>query len=163
MGEGGYLLLVVVAQRLAELILARRNTAKLLARGGREVGASHYPAFIVLHGSWLVLLFLVARDAEVSIGWLTAYVLLQFARLWVLVSLGERWTTRIVVVDEPLVRTGPYRFVDHPNYLVVAAEFIVVPMALQQPWVAVVYSVLNAAVLFVRIKAEAAALSSMKA
>ena len=158
MGEGGYFLLLVVAQRLAELVLARRNTGRLLARGGREVAAGHYPLFVVLHGSWLAMLFMAAKDASLSLHWVAVYVLLQGLRIWTLTALGERWTTRIIVVDEPLVRRGPYRFVDHPNYLIVVAEFIVVPMAVGEYLIALIFSGLNAALLWVRIRAEAAAL-----
>lgn len=158
MGEGGAFLLLVVAQRLAELLLARRNTARLMARGGREVGADHYPLFILLHGSWLGLLFFTSWAADVSLVWFALYLLLQGVRVWILMSLGDRWTTRIIVVDEPLVRKGPYRFVDHPNYWLVAAEFIVVSMAVGQLWIALAYSVLNAALLWHRIRVETAAL-----
>ena len=158
MGEGGAFLLLVLGQRITELFLARRNTARLLARGGREVGADHYPLFILLHGSWLALLVYTSWDAEVSLVWFAIYLLLQGIRVWILASLGDRWTTRIIVVDEPLVRKGPYRFLDHPNYWLVAAEFVVVSMALGQLWIALVYSALNAALLWLRIRVETAAL-----
>jgi methyltransferase len=156
--EGAIFLAVVVAQRLGELMLSRTNTRALLARGGREVGAMHYPTMVSLHTSWLVLLSVVGWNAPVSPPWLAAYVILQVARVWILTSLRSRWTTRIIIIDEPLVRAGPYRFLKHPNYVLVAAEFVVVPMVLGQIWIAVIYSALNALMLVVRIRAENRAL-----
>ena len=143
---------------MAELLLARRNTRRLIARGGREEGGSHYPLLIAFHGSWLVTLAVLGWDAPLIWGWLAAFVLLQALRLWVLVSLGERWTTRIIVIDEPLVRHGPYRFMRHPNYAVVVGEIAVVPLALGLPVAAAIFSVLHLAVLAVRIRAENRAL-----
>ena len=148
----------VIVQRLAELWLARRNTRALLARGGREVGAGHYPLIVLLHTAWIVSLVVFGWQAAVALPWLAAYVVLQGFRVWILSSLGARWTTRIIIIDEPLVRRGPYRFLPHPNYLLVVAELIVVPMALGLPIVALVFTLLNAAVLSIRISAENAAL-----
>lgn len=153
-------LAIVVLQRLIELAVSQRNTARLLARGGREVGAAHYPLIVAMHLAWLVTLVVVARDAPVSLAWLSAYGLLQLLRLWILWSLGPRWTTRIIVVDEPLVQRGPYRYVRHPNYMLVVAEIAVVPLALGQVWIALLFTVLNAGVLWIRITTENAALSS---
>ncbi|HUG61257.1 MAG TPA: isoprenylcysteine carboxylmethyltransferase family protein, partial [Methylomirabilota bacterium] len=102
----------------------------------------------------------VAAGAAVDLVWLAVFAVLQGLRVWVIATLGERWTTRIVVVPgEARVRRGPYRFVDHPNYLIVAAELIALPMALGQPLIAIVFTALNAAVLWVRIRAEALALA----
>jgi methyltransferase len=148
----------VIAQRLAELWLARRNTQALLARGGLEVGAGHYPLIVVLHTTWIVALVVFGWQSAVALPWLAAYVALQGFRVWILSSLGARWTTRIIIIDEPLVRRGPYRFLPHPNYLLVAAELIVVPTALDLPIVALVFTLLNAVVLSIRISAENAAL-----
>lgn len=148
----------VVAQRLVELAIARRNTARLLARGGREHGAEHYPVMVALHASWVAALVLLGWDEEIRPAWLAAYVVLQVFRLWILATLGARWTTRIVVVDEPLVARGPFRLMRHPNYALVVAEIAVAPMVLGLVWVAVAFSVLNAAMLRVRIRAEDAAL-----
>ncbi len=158
MPEGGIFLCVVVLQRLLELVLARRNTKRLLARGAVEHGAAHYPLIVLLHAAWLVGLFAFAWNAPVSWPWLAGYIVLQFFRVWILASLGDRWTTRIIVLDEAPVRRGPYRFINHPNYVLVAAEFIVVSMVVGQPLIALVFSLLNAAVLWVRIRAENSAL-----
>ncbi len=148
----------LVLQRLGELALARRNTARLLAEGAREVAPGHYPLIVALHAGWLAALAIWGWDQPVSPPWLAAFVLLQVLRVWVLATLGRRWTTRIIVTDAPLVRRGPFRFLRHPNYTVVVAEIIVAPMVLGLVWVAVLFTLLNAAVLTVRIRAENRAL-----
>jgi methyltransferase len=153
------LLAFVTLSRLAELAYARGNTARLLAAGGVEHGAGHYPLIVALHTAWLAGLWLLGWQAPVDGGWLAAFAVLQVLRAWVLVTLGRRWTTRIIVVPgERLVRTGPYRFVNHPNYVVVAGEIAVVPLALGLPVYAIVFTVLNAAMLTIRLAAETAAL-----
>jgi methyltransferase len=153
-------LVFVTAQRLAELVLARRNTARLLARGAVEHGAGHYPFIVVLHAAWLAGLWFLAPGAPVSLPWLVVFAVLQGLRLWVLASLGPRWTTRIIVVPgEALVRRGPYRFMPHPNYAVVAGEMLVLPLVFGLLWFGLVFSVLNGAVLAVRIAVENRALA----
>lgn len=159
--SGAVLLLAFVTlQRLGELVLARANTRALLARGGVEVAPGHYPLVVALHAAWLACLWALAPHSAIVPGWLAAYGLLQLARVWVLASLGRRWTTRIIVVPgESLVRRGPYRFVSHPNYWVVVGEIAVLPLALGHPLVALVFSLANLAVLGVRIRAENEALA----
>jgi methyltransferase len=153
------ILAFVTLQRLAELALARRNTARLLARGGVEHGARHYPLIVLLHAAWLAGLWLLAPGREVVAAWLVVFAVLQGLRLWVLAALGPRWTTRIVVVPgEPLVRRGPYRFLAHPNYCVVAGEMLVLPLTFGLVWYGIVFSLLNGALLAVRIAAENRAL-----
>jgi len=144
----------VVLQRLGELVLARRNTAALLARGAREIGASHYPLMVGMHTAFLVAIAWYGWQAPVALPWLTAYAVLQGLRVWILASLGPRWTTRIIILDEPLVVRGPYKFMAHPNYLLVVAELIVIPMVLGLAWVALIFTVLNAAMLALRISVE---------
>ncbi|MBB5747624.1 isoprenylcysteine carboxyl methyltransferase family protein [Brevundimonas variabilis] len=154
------ILILVTVQRLGELVLARRNTARLLANGGVETGAGHYPLIVGLHAAWLIGLFILAWDQPVNWIWMAVFVLLQLARVWVIASLGGRWTTRIITVPgETLVRRGPYRFISHPNYLVVAAEIAVLPLAFGLFGYAAVFSILNAIVLTIRIMAESRALS----
>lgn len=148
----------VVVQRLAELLIAKRNTTRLLARGAHEHGAEHYPVMVAMHTAWIVALIAFGHDNVVNPWWLAVFALLQVARVWILVSLGDRWTTRIIVLDEPLVARGPFSFMRHPNYVLVCAEILVAPMVLGLVWVAVVFSALNAAMLFVRIRAEEQAL-----
>jgi methyltransferase len=153
------LLSFVTLQRVVELILARRNTRKLLARGAFEAARGHYPLIVAAQASWLAGLWLLGWDAELRLGWLLAFAVLQFMRAWVIATLGRRWTTRILVVPgAPLVRNGPYRFLSHPNYAVVAGEIAVVPLALGLAWYALAFSIVNAAVLAIRIKAENAAI-----
>jgi methyltransferase len=153
------ILALVTLQRLGELVVARRNTARLIADGGVERGASHYPLMVSLHAAWLIGLWVWAWDRPANLGWLAAYLTLEVLRIWVLASIGRRWTTRIIVVPgEALVRKGPYRFVPHPNYLVVAGEIAVLPLVFGLTAYALAFSVLNAAMLWLRIRAEDAAL-----
>jgi len=149
----------VTLQRLAELVIARRNTRALLARGGQERGAGHYPAMVALHAAWLAGLWILAWDRPVSLPLLALFALLQLGRVWVLATLGGRWTTRIIVLPgETLVRRGPYRFLSHPNYVVVAAEIAVLPLAFGQAFYAVLFTLLNGAMLYVRLREESRAL-----
>ena len=152
----------LIAQRLAELAIARRNTARLMARGAMEHGAEHYPFMVAMHAAWIVCLVVFGLGNPVSLPWLALFVLLQLGRVWVLATLGERWTTRIVVLDEPLVAKGPFRLIPHPNYAVVVAEIVVAPMVLGLVWVAVLFTLLNAAMLWVRIRAEERALAPLR-
>ena len=155
------ILAFVVAQRLLELVWARRNTRLLRAQGAVEHAAGHYPLFVVLHAAWLGAIALAAMpDAPVHYGWLSAYALLQLARLWTMASLGRFWTTRIITIpDAPLVRRGPYRYVRHPNYWVVAAEIAMLPLVFGQWAIAAVFTVANVLLLRVRIASEDAALA----
>jgi len=160
MASGLVLVAVIALQRAGELALARRHTRRLLARGGREAGAGHYPWMVAFHAGWLALMGALALEATLVPLWTAVFVALQGLRLWILASLGERWTTRIIVVDEPLVRRGPYRFMAHPNYALVAAEIAVVPLALGAPWVALAVALAHLPLLRVRIRAEEAALAA---
>lgn len=153
------ILALVTLQRLGELWLSNRNARRLLAHGANEVGAGHYPLIVAVHALWLATLWWLAPTRAVDGFWLAVFVLLQLARIWVIASLGSRWTTRIIILpDAPLVRRGPYRWVNHPNYLVVAGEIAALPLAFGLWQVALIFSILNAAVLTVRIREENAAL-----
>ncbi len=155
MTAAAVLLALVTLGRLGELWLAQRNTAALTAVGAVEVAPGHYPVIVALHTAWLAALWFYGAGEPVNLVWLALFLGLQAARVWVLTTLGARWTTRIIVLPgEHLVANGPYRFVNHPNYLVVIGEIAVLPLCLGLPWVALVFSVLNAAVLMVRIRAE---------
>lgn len=150
---------LVTAQRLGELVLSDRNTARLLLAGAWEAASGHYRYMVALHALWLAGLWWLAPGRPVNLVLLVLYLLLQGLRIWVLASLGRRWTTRIIVVPRaPLVRRGPYRFLSHPNYVVVAGEIAVLPLMFGLVWYAVAFSVLNAIILYVRIRAENAAL-----
>jgi len=158
--EGALLLAFITVQRAGELLLARRNTRAQIARGGVEFGASHYPLIVALHVAWLAGLWWSGWRQPVDPIWLAVFVALQAARAWVILSLGRHWTTRIIVVPgaAPVVR-GPYRLLRHPNYLVVALEMPAVPLALGLPRFALLFFLLNLAVLVVRIRCENAALA----
>lgn len=159
-----WLLGFVVVQRLAELALAHRNTRRLLSEGARETGAGHYPLFIVLHGAWLAALALaVPWSTEPAWPLIAVFFLLQAARVWVIASLGRFWTTRIITLDAaPLVRRGPYRWLNHPNYWVVVGEIAVLPLAFGAWHVALVFSALNALLLRHRIRTENAVLAARR-
>lgn len=157
------LLSLVTASRLGELVLARRNTEALLRQGGAEVAAGHYPLIVALHAAWLGTLWALGSGQMLHPGWLGLFLLLQAARIWVLGTLGRRWTTRIILVPgETLVARGPYRYVSHPNYLVVIGEIAILPLCLGLPWVALLFSALNAGVLVVRLRAENAGLRRVR-
>lgn len=153
------ILAFVTVERLAELWLSGSNTRRLLARGAREHGRGHYPLIVAVHVLWLITLWVLARDRAIDGFWLALFVLLELARIWVLVTLGGRWTTRIIVLPEaPLVDRGPYRFLNHPNYWVVIGEIAVLPLVFGLWQVALVFTILNAAVLTIRIREENRAL-----
>ena len=158
-----FILALVTLQRAGELAVSRYNTHKLLARGAVEIAAGHYPLIVAVHAAWLISLWVFGHDRSVNILALLFYLLLQGFRFWVMWTLGSRWTTRIIVLPErPLVSAGPYRFLSHPNYAVVAAEIAVLPLVLDLPLLAAVFTILNAAVLAVRIRAENRALAASR-
>lgn len=152
---------LVVCERVAELIISRRHQRQLLRRGGFEIGASHYPFMVTLHTAWLiaVALWAVLTPSHINLFFLTAYVLVQPFRFWVMSTLGAYWTTRIIMVpDAPLITSGPYRFVKHPNYVIVVLEIALLPLALGAWPIALIFSLLNAIILWVRIRTENAGL-----
>jgi methyltransferase len=159
-----WIVLAVALQRVAELAYARRNTRRLLAEGGVERGAGHYPLLVAVHAGWLAaLFFLVPEGAPVNWPLLALFALLQCARLWIIASLGRFWTTRVITLaGAPLVARGPYRLFRHPNYVVVAAEIAVLPLAFGAWEIALLFSVLNAAVLALRIRVENGALATRR-
>lgn len=159
MSIAAWILLVVTAERLAELWWSRRNTARLLEQGAREHGRRHYPLIVGVHVLWLAALWWLAPGRGVDGFWLALFVLLQLARVWVLATLGPRWTTRIIVLPgTALIRTGPYRFINHPNYWVVAGEIVTLPLVFGLWEVALIFTFLNGAALAIRVRAENRAL-----
>jgi methyltransferase len=156
------ILLLVTLQRLGELVLSRHNTRKLLARGAIEVGANHYPLMVSVHAAWLISLWIWGRDQDVNLVALALFVALQVFRVWILATLRSRWTTRIIMLPgEPLVVSGPYKYLSHPNYAVVVGEIALLPLALHLPLLALIFTALNAAVLVIRIRTEVRALSAI--
>lgn len=150
------LIALVALQRMVEMGYARRNTARLRAAGAVEAGARHYPVIVGLHATWLAALALtVPLDATIRWPWLVAFGALQAARAWTIGSLGRFWTTRVLVLPRVTpVRRGPYRWLRHPNYLVVALEIPVLALALGAEAVALGFGGLNLAVLAWRIRVE---------
>ncbi len=158
------LLVFVSLQRLFELLLSRRNEARLKLRGAVEAGAKHYPFMVALHVAWLGVLWLFAWNREPNILLVAAFLALQPLRYWVIATLGDRWTTRVFVIPgASLIRTGPYRFFSHPNYLIVVLEIALLPLAFGLLWAAVLFSALNAALLAWRIRIEQRALAEAAA
>jgi len=146
---------LVTLSRLVELPIAARNTARLKAAGGHEVAAGHYPLIVALHVAWLGTLWLLALHRSISLPFLVLFGLVEAARIWVLQTLGPRWTTRIIVLPgETLVSRGPYKFLNHPNYAVVIAEIALLPLVFGLWQVALIFSALNAAILTIRIREE---------
>lgn len=150
---------LVAAQRLGELMLAQRNTRRLLAEGAVEHGRRHYPLIVVLHAAWLASLpMVVPGDRWPDAALIGLFLGLQALRLWIIATLGRRWTTRVVVVPgEAPVRHGPYRWCRHPNYAVVAAEVPLLPLAFGAIAHAVLFGLANLALLAWRIRVEDAA------
>ena len=151
----------LVVQRLAELLIARRNYRELVARGGIEVGQRHYPVLVALHAGWLLALMgTIDPGAPLSIPLLAVFILLEGGRVWVIVTLGPLWTTRVIVLPGATrIQTGPYRYVNHPNYLIVCGEIAVVPLMFGAWQLALIASVLNLLVLRTRIRVENKALA----
>lgn len=153
------ILSLVTLERLFELALARRNTLRLLNDGAHEHAPGHYPLIVGVHALWLASLWWLAPLRPIDGFWLGFFLLLELGRVWVLTTLGRRWTTRIIVLPHaPLVRQGPYRLVNHPNYWVVIGEIAVLPLVFGLWQVSLLFTLLNAAVLTVRIRRENEAL-----
>ena len=159
-----WIVLLVALQRVAELVYAQHNTRRLLAQGAREFGARHYPLLVLLHAAWLLaLVLMVPATAPVNWWLIGLFGLLQIGRLWVIASLGRFWTTRVIsLAGQPLVRRGPYRLIRHPNYAIVVAEIAVLPLAFGAWALALIFSVLNLAILAWRIRIEDDAIASRR-
>lgn len=155
---------LVALQRLGELAWSRRNERGLRTAGAVEAGRGHYPFFVLLHAGWLAaILLLVPPDTVPDPILLGVFAILQILRIWIIASLGRFWTTRILTLPgEPLVRRGPYRWLRHPNYVVVAAEIALLPLAFGAVSIALIFSVANLILLAVRIRVEEAALASRR-
>lgn len=160
-----YAIIAAVAiQRLAEVAYATRNTTRLKAQGAVEIGARHYPLIVLLHTAWLgAMVVFLPKPTVIHFVPLALYLVIEVGRIWVLVTLGRFFTTRIITLaGAPIVRRGPYRFVRHPNYLVVVCEILVLPLVFGEVGVAIVFSLLNASVLALRIWTEDAALAARR-
>lgn len=158
---------LVAGQRLFELRLSKRNERKLRARGAVERGRRHYPFMVALHSAWLASTLVegLLREASPPSWWiapLTLFLLVQPLRYWAISSLGDRWNTRVLVVPgERLVKRGPYKYLPHPNYVVVVVEIFAFPLIFGAWITALIFSIANAALLFVRIREEERALAEL--
>lgn len=154
---------LVAAERLIELVISRRHERALRAQGAVEIGAAHYPFIVAVHAGWLAALtaWVLILPPVLNPALAAAYLILQPVRVWVIASLGPYWTTRLISLPSvPLVRRGPYRWLRHPNYTVVVLEIAILPLAVGAWPLAVLFSLLNAVVLKVRIAAENQTLSA---
>ena len=158
---------LVAIQRVLELFYSLRNERKLRARGAVEWGRGHYPVIVAVHTLWLASTLVegLQRGPEIPAWWplpLAAFLLVQPLRYWAILSLGMNWNTRVLVVPGgKLVRRGPYRYFPHPNYVVVAVEVLTFPLIFGAWITAIVFSLLNAALLYIRIKTENRALKEL--
>ncbi|MEX2615820.1 MAG: isoprenylcysteine carboxylmethyltransferase family protein [Alphaproteobacteria bacterium] len=156
LGLAQWIVLAVAVQRILELALARRNTVRLLAAGGIEAGAAHYPVIVLFHAAWLVANFIFLPADSAANGLLLAvFCLLQAGRVWVIASLGRYWTTRIITLPgQPLAARGPYRLMRHPNYAIVALEIACLPLIFGAWHIAILFTVANLLILAWRIRVE---------
>lgn len=164
MGWAQWTAIAVALLRLAELVHARRNLTRLLTAGGEERHPGHYPFFVLLHGAWIAALFFLIRQTQAPDPLLLGiFAVLQCMRLWIIVSLGRFWTTRIVTLPgAPLVRHGPYRWIRHPNYLLVAVEIPLLPLAFGAWDLALLFGFANLVLLAYRIRAEEGVLAERR-
>lgn len=165
-----YVVLVALVglERLAELVVSKRNAAWSFARGGREFGREHYPAMVVLHSALLAgclaEVALADRPFVAALGWpmLAVVLLSQGLRWWCITTLGQQWNTRVIIVPGlTLVRRGPYRWLRHPNYVAVVAEGAALPLVHSAWLTALIFTLLNGVVLKVRIASEESALTEL--
>lgn len=156
---------LIALMRVAEVVYSAHNARALKARGAIEIGAGHYPLIVTLHAAWLVaLIMLVPWSTPANWLWLGVFVVLQGFRAWTIGSLGPYWTVRVYDLPSvPVVQRGPYRFVSHPNYLVVAGEIAALPLAFGAWRIALLFSILNAALLVWRIHVEERSLAARRA
>jgi methyltransferase len=159
--------MLVAVQRLLELWYSRRNERRLRARGAVERGSGHFPAMVAIHTLWLVSTLVegLLRGPEPPVWWpvpLAAFLLVQPLRYWAILTLGVNWNVRVLVVPGgKLIKNGPYRYIPHPNYVVVAVEVLTFPLIFGAWITAVVFSLLNAALLYLRIRTENRALKEV--
>lgn len=148
----------VILLRIGELVLSKKNEKWLLQNGAVEYGKQHYPFIVALHVSFLISLILeyfTQQTASYSLFFLLFYFLLLAFKTWVILSLGKFWNTKIYhIPNVPLIKKGPYKYFKHPNYIVVIAEIAVIPLAFHLYYTAIIFTLLNTIMLFVRIKEE---------
>ena len=162
------LITFLLVQRIFELVLAQRNLRWAREQGCKESGQWHYPLIVAVHTAFYLSLVLEYRYLSAGWNplwpvWLTILALAQALRVWAIVSLGRYWNTRIIVVPgKKPIRKGPYRWIRHPNYLVVATEILVIPVLCGAYFTAAAFSAINAIVLYLRIREEERAIASLE-
>lgn len=163
------MVILIISQRLSELYIAERNRAWALKAGAQEFGTRHYPLFFLLHIGWLIGWVIESNLGRSSISefwylWFSLFMMAQGLRYWCMVSLGQLWNTRILVIPNGLaINKGPYRFLRHPNYLAVAIELISVPLIFDAVITATLVTFLNTVlILAIRIPQENNALALLK-
>ena len=160
-------LTIVIIQRLVELFIAKRNEKWMKSQGALEAGASHYPYMVAMHVCFFIALIVevIGFNRELSPVWplfLTLFLLAQVLRVWCLSSLGKYWNTKIIVLpNAEVVRKGPYKWIRHPNYVIVATELIVLPLQFSAYITAILFTLLNIWMMSVRIPAEEQALKKV--
>ncbi len=156
------LILFIVLQRMMELMIAKRNRKYIQAIGGFEVGNRHYPAIVLLHVLFFISLLIEGNQTSMPTWWPIPFIVFVFAqlvRIWVISTLGRFWNTRIFIVpDSKPIKTGPYRYLRHPNYLTVIIELLSIPLIFGAYYTAILFSVMNALILLIRISIEEQAL-----
>ncbi|WP_336864419.1 isoprenylcysteine carboxyl methyltransferase family protein [Peribacillus frigoritolerans] len=157
-------IILIAIQRLVELYIAKQNEKQLKAGGAIEYGESHYKWMVLMHLSFFIVLIIevIALERDIS-GlwpiWLTLFLIAQSGRIWVIRSLGKHWNTKIIVVPEAdVVIKGPYKFLKHPNYIIVATEILVISLLFNAYYTAIIFSLLNVWMMMVRIPLEEKAL-----
>ncbi|MFD1206915.1 isoprenylcysteine carboxyl methyltransferase family protein [Sporosarcina contaminans] len=162
-----YILMLVILQRIIELFVARRNERWMKSKGAIEAGEGHYPFMVAMHIAFFVSLiaevvFFNRSVSAIWIVWLSLFVIAQVFRVWCLLSLGKYWNTKIIVLpNAEVVRKGPYKWLRHPNYIIVATELIVLPLLFNAYFTALLFTCLNIWMMTVRIPAEEKALAEV--
>ncbi|MGN7388063.1 isoprenylcysteine carboxyl methyltransferase family protein [Sporosarcina sp. SAFN-015] len=157
-------LTIVILQRIIELFIAKRNEKWMKSEGAFEAGTSHYPFMVAMHVFFFIVLiaevtFLHRQLSSLWPIWLGIFLAAQFLRIWCLTSLGKYWNTKIIVLpNAQVVRKGPYKWIRHPNYIIVATELLVLPLLFNALFTAIIFSLLNIWMMSVRIPAEEQAL-----
>lgn len=153
-----FFILFIILLRIGELILSRRNEVWLLQNGAIEYGQKHYPYIVALHVLFIVSLIIeysITQTAYFNLSFLLFYLLLLLCKAWVILTLGKFWNTKIYHIQNfPLIKKGMYMYIKHPNYLIVAAEIAIIPLVFHLYFTAVAFTVLNAIMLYIRIKEE---------
>ena len=158
------ILSIVIVQRLLELVIAKRNEKNMREKGAYEVGASHYPLMILLHVSFFASLlievsYLHLTPSPLFLIFFVMFLCVQGLRIWCLTSLGSFWNTKIIILPGVnVISKGPYKYLRHPNYLVVSIEIALLPLMFQAYFTAVCFTILNAIMLSIRIPTEERAL-----